>query len=257
MPKKTVTLPIPNLSNLSKLSGKNYAPVLVVLLIIASFLLGILFTKVQYLENGQGTVNTAGTVANDTTDTTAQVPTGPVDVKEGHLPVLGQEDAKVTIIEFSDFQCPFCEQLWKETLPQIKKEYVETGKVKFAYRHYPLDFHANAEKAAEASECANEQGKFWEMHDKLFENQAKWESQGAADALTTFASLADEIGISGANLKSCVESGKFEKTVKDDLAEGTTVGVQGTPATYINGLLVSGAQPYSAFKTIIDQELAK
>ncbi|MBI4098212.1 MAG: DsbA family protein [Candidatus Levybacteria bacterium] len=254
MPKKTVTLPIPNLSNLSKLSGKNYAPVLVVLLIIASFLLGILFTKVQYLENGQGTVNTAGTVANDTT---AQVPTGPVDVKEGHLPVLGQEDAKVTIIEFSDFQCPFCEQLWKETLPQIKKEYVETGKVKFAYRHYPLDFHANAEKAAEASECANEQGKFWEMHDKLFENQAKWESQGAADALTTFASLADEVGISGANLKSCVESGKFEKTVKDDLAEGTTVGVQGTPATYINGLLVSGAQPYSAFKTIIDQELAK
>jgi len=219
--KKRLPVSLPPL----KLNSKLYLPLLVVLLVVAAYLLGILTTK---------------------------------EIGIGHLPILGNKGAKVTIVEFSDFQCPFCSSLWKDTLPQIKKDYIDTGKVKFAYRHYPLvAIHPNAQKAAEASECANEQGKFWEYHDKLFENQSEWEGQAAADALTSFASYADTIGINGATLKSCVDSGKFADAVTKDADEGTTAGVNGTPATYVNGLLVSGAQPYSAFKTIIDQELSK
>lgn len=106
---------------------------------------------------------------------TAPLTTQKVTVNDGHLPVLGKKDAKVTIVEFSDFQCPFCKQFFSETLPQLKKEYIDTGKVKLFYRQFPLtSIHPNAQIAAEAAECANEQGKFWEYHDILFTNQASW-----------------------------------------------------------------------------------
>lgn len=240
-------------SNFTKYKPKSYTPVLATLLVVAAFLLGILFTKVQYLEKGQGT-----TVTTDAGQDSGQpTVTEKVDVDPGHLPVLGDKDAKITLVEFSDFQCPFCASFGKDTLPQIKKDYVDTGKVKLAYRHFPLDFHANAQKAAEASECANEQGKFWEYHDKLFETQSAWESQSATEALTTFSSYADELGISGANLRSCVESAKYEKAVKDDLAAGGEAGVSGTPTTYVNGYAVVGAVPYANIKAKIDEELAK
>src|SRR3989344_6166493 len=97
--------------------------------------------------------------------------TGTVQVKDGHLPILGSKDAKVTLIEFSDFECPFCRNFYKDTELSIRKEYVDTGKVKMLYRHYPLPFHPSAMPFAIASECANEQGKFWEMHDKIFTSQ--------------------------------------------------------------------------------------
>lgn len=99
-----------------------------------------------------------------------------VNVDPGHLPAQGKDNAKVTIVEFSDFQCPYCESFFTTTYAQIKKDYVDTGKVKVFYRHYPLPFHANAQIAAEAAECANEQGKFWDFHDILFKNQKQWET---------------------------------------------------------------------------------
>lgn len=97
--------------------------------------------------------------------------TGTVQVTNGHLPVLGKNDAKVTLIEFSDFECPYCRSFYKDTELQIRKDYIDTGKVKLFYRHYPLPFHPSAMPFAIASECANEQGKFWEMHDKIFSAQ--------------------------------------------------------------------------------------
>ncbi len=98
-----------------------------------------------------------------------------MEVAKGHLPVLGNDDAKITIIEFSDFQCPFCKQFYTDTLPQLKSEYLDTGKAQLTFRHYPLtSIHPNAETAHRASECANEQGKFWEYHDLLFETQDSW-----------------------------------------------------------------------------------
>lgn len=243
-----VTIPVPKKINLIYVLGA--------LLIVASFLIGMLFTEVKYLKNGGSTAVLDASDVADTGDSTA--PVGPVDVEPGDLPILGNKDAKVEVVEFSDFQCPFCKSLYDEALVQIKKDYVDTGKIKFSYRHYPLEsIHPNAKKAAEASECANEQGKFWEFHDQLFENQADWESLSSADAVNKFSEYAGTVGIDGATLAECVNSGRMAKQVEDDLADGTKAGVDGTPATFINGMMISGAAPYDDFKKEIEKQLAK
>lgn len=232
----------------------NVTYILFFFLIIAAFLIGVLFTQVQFLKNGTGTLGASTAVG--TNDTPSQAPTI-VKVGNGHLPVLGNKNAKVTLVEFSDFQCPFCEQLFQESLPQIKKDYVDTGKVKIVYRQFPLvTIHPNAQKAAEAAECANAQGKFWDYHDQLFQNQAEWESLDAAGALDKFVGYANNLGLDGQALAECVNSGKMAATIQKDVDEGSKVGVDGTPASFVNGMLISGAVPYSDFKAAIDQALA-
>ncbi len=234
----------------------NMVYVLGLLLIVASFLLGMLITKVQYLENG--VLGAKDVTVNADDGSTPTAPTGPVDVENGDLPILGDKDAKVTIVEFSDFQCPFCKSLFDDAFVQIKKDYVDTGKVKFAYRHYPLtSIHPNAQKAAEAAECANAQGNFWDYHDELFKNQADWESLDSTAAQAKFAEYATALGLNGDTLASCVSSGEMADRVKKDLDAGTAAGVDGTPATYINGMMISGAAPYADFKAEIDKQLAK
>ena len=224
------------------------------LLIVASFLIGVLITKVSYLEGGSG--NTTSNNSAGLGD--IQQPSGPVDVSQGHLPILGKSNAKVKIIEFSDFQCPFCKSLFDDSLAQIKKDYVDSGKASFAYRHYPLTtIHANAQKAAEASECANEQNKFWEYHDELFINQAEWESLESTQAQAKFVEYAGTLGLDTANFDECLTSAKFEDAVNKDTADGTKAGVSGTPATFINGIIVEGAVPYANFKAEIEKALAK
>lgn len=238
-------------SLLSKLLKINIVYILGALLLVASFLIGVLITKVSYLE-GNG-----GTTATQPTDESGAIEiTGPVDVEEGHLPVLGNKDAKVTIIEFSDFQCPFCKTLFDESLAQIKKDYVDTGKAKFAYRHYPLNsIHPNAQITAEASECANEQGKFWEYHDQLFTYQSDWETLSGEELNTKLSEYATAVGIDGAALLSCVTSNKYADKVEEDIAAGNEIGVDGTPATFINGIRISGAVPYEEFKAEIEKAL--
>ncbi|MBP9716332.1 MAG: DsbA family protein [Candidatus Levybacteria bacterium] len=238
-------------SLLSKILKINIVYILGFLLLVASFLIGVLITKVSYLE-GNG-----GTAVTEPTDDTGPVEiTGPVDVSEGHLPVLGNKDAKVTIIEFSDFQCPFCKTLFDESLAQIKKDYVDTGKAKFAYRHYPLtSIHPNAQKTAEATECANEQGKFWEYHDQLFTYQADWETLTGEALDSKLNEYAVAVGIDGTELLECVTSNKFADKVGEDISAGNEIGVDGTPATFINGIKISGAVPYEEFKAEIERAL--
>lgn len=249
---RQVSFRVPSLS----LPRSNYTPILVVLLIVASFLLGILFTKVQYLEGGG---NTAGNTANTGTVPSAPTPPpGPVDVDPGHLPALGSEDAKVTVIEFSDFQCPFCKSLFETSLPQLKSEYIDTGKVKFHYRHYPLTaIHPNAMKSAIASECANDQDRFWDYHDKLFTSQDEWANLATTAASDKFKEYASGLGLNTGNFNSCLDSDKFKDQVDQDLSDGTAAGVNGTPATFVNGILISGAVPFDQFKTQIDAALAE
>ncbi len=255
---RSIKIKRPSLSFLASITTRllkiNIVYLLGFLLIIASFLIGVLITKVSYLEKGSN-----ATLTEDLTgQTQPQQPSGPVDVSRGHLPILGDENAKVTVVEFSDFQCPFCKALFDESLPQIKKDYVETGKVKFAYRHYPISsIHPNAQKAAEASECANEQKKFWDYHDQLFINQADWESLDTTAALAKFTEFAGSLGLDTAKFGQCLSSGKFEGAVSKDLSDGTAAGVSGTPATFINGIIVEGAVPYEQFKAQIEQELAE
>ena len=242
--------------------SSQYTPILIVLLLVASFLLGALTTKISYLEK----VGVAGTTSNNS-PSTAQgqrspnqpVPQGAkVDVKQGQLPPLGNKNAKVTIVEFTDFQCPFCKRFFDDALVSIKKEYIDTGKAKLAIRHFPLTaIHPNAFAAGEASECANEQGKFWEYHDLLFKDQTKWESQTGNDAKNTFISSAEGLGLNSGVFTSCLSSGKYKANVDKDLSDGQTAGVSGTPTFYINGQQLVGAQPLASFKTVIDQELSK
>lgn len=162
---------------------------------------------------------------------------------------LGSPNAKVVMIEYSDFECPFCGKMFLETLPKLKENFIKTGKVKFIYRHFPLrSIHQYAQKAAEASECAGEQGKFWEYHDYLFEKQ---NSLG----IESFKLWAKELGLNSGQFDSCLDSGKYISRVDVDYNEGLALGINGTPATFINGKLISGAVPYVEFERMINEEL--
>lgn len=180
---------------------------------------------------------------------------GAVKVSADDDPFLGEKNAPVTIIEFSDFQCPFCRSFWKETLPLLKSNYIDTGKVRFVYRDFPLSFHPSSHLAAEAGECADEQGKFWKMHDQIFHQQ---DQQGQGTIQFSKADLikaAGQIGLETAKFNQCLDSGKYKTEVDKDLADGSTAGVSGTPAFFINGRLLIGAQPFSAFQEVINREL--
>jgi len=174
-----------------------------------------------------------------------------VEVNEDDDPFLGSENAKITIIEFSDYQCPFCRRFWTDSLPQLKEEYINTGKVKFVYRDFPLSsIHPAAQAGAEAAECAKDQGKYWEMHDKLFQEQSRLGS----DDLKKWAA---EIGLNGQEFNQCFDSRKYKSEVEKDHSDGVKAGVTGTPTFFINGRKVVGAVQYQTLKSIIEEELNK
>jgi protein-disulfide isomerase len=162
-------------------------------------------------------------------------------------PAKGPANAPVTIVEFSDFQCPFCSRA-NATVDQVMKAYGD--KVRLVFRDYPLPFHENAQKAAEASHCAEEQGKFWEMYDKLFSNQQ-------ALKVEDLKKYAGQLGLDQKKFDECLDSGKMAAAVKKNADDGAEAGVEGTPAFFINGHLISGAQPFEEFKRVIDKELTK
>lgn len=166
---------------------------------------------------------------------------------EAKGPSKGPANAKVTIVTFSEYECPFCSR-GKSVIEEVLKDYPE--KVKVVFRDYPLPMHANAPKAAEAAHCADEQGKFWEMHDKLFANQK-------ALSVENLKEYAKELSLDMTKFATCLDSGQKAKIVADNQKAGSDLGVSGTPAFFINGILLSGAQPLKAFKEIIDAELAK
>ncbi|MBI4037211.1 DsbA family protein [Candidatus Daviesbacteria bacterium] len=210
--------------------------------------------KPQILKTG---TNQAANLPANNTPPVAQPTAAPgakVNVEAGHLPAKGNPAAKVSIIEFADFQCPFCERFFSQVGQNIIKDYVDTGKAKFSFRHYAF-LGQESTWAAEASECANEQGKFWEYHDYLYNHQGQ-ENSGAfaKDKLEGFAQT---LGLNTEQFKNCLETDKYADKVKADLADGQKAGVNGTPATFINGQLISGAAPYANFKIAIDGELAK
>lgn len=162
-------------------------------------------------------------------------------------PVLGPPDAPVTIVEFSDFQCPFCKRFKDNTLDRILSTY--RGKVRYVYRDFPLNIHPYAQKAAEAAECADEQGRFWEFHDLLFERQP-------ALAVASLKRYAAQLGLDTVAFNHCLDSGRYASEVHEDYADGIQYGVTGTPGFFINGQKLIGAKPFSIFQQIIDAELA-
>ena len=166
-------------------------------------------------------------------------------IAKADRPSKGPATATVEIVEFSDFQCPFCLNAFP-TVNQVLSTYGD--RIRFVYRHYPLPNHPAARPAAEAAQCAYEQGKFWEYHDRLFGNQAL-----LADAdLKQHAAV---LGLDAAQFNACYDSQKYKADVDTDIRAGDEAGVSGTPAFFINGRMLSGAQPFEAFKRIIDEEL--
>jgi protein-disulfide isomerase len=170
-----------------------------------------------------------------------------VPVETGDAPSRGNPKAPVTIVEFSDFQCPYCVRA-RPVVTRVRQEYGD--KVRWVFRHFPLDFHAQAEKSGEAAACAGEQGKFWEMHDLLWENTSKLQ---VADLKAHAATL----GLDGATFGACLDSGRYASRIEADTEAGRGYGVSGTPAFFVNGRPLVGAQPFEAFAQVIDDELAR
>jgi protein-disulfide isomerase len=163
-------------------------------------------------------------------------------------PALGPANAPVTLIEFSDFQCPFCQRV-APTLKQIKATYGD--RVRIVWKDFPLtQIHPQAFDAAQAGNCASEQGKFWEFHDQLFANQAALEPE----FLKKYAAAT---GMDGAAFSTCLDSAKFQPRVQQALTVGGRLGISSTPTTFVNGRMISGAQPYEAFAAVIDEELER
>lgn len=169
----------------------------------------------------------------------------PVSIDIGKSPILGKADAPVTIIEFSDFQCPYCGR-GKDTMKEVAKAYPE--QVKIVFKHLPLPFHPQAKPAARASIAAHRQDKFWEMHDKLFENQKNLSDE-------TYMALAKELGLDMEQFKKDFNDPEVAKMVDTDAALAAKLGVQGTPGFFVNGVQVRGAQPFPQFKILIDRWL--
>ena len=194
--------------------------------------------------------------SNEEQNTTAEptpTPTNPqqalkIQVSVDDDPSKGSNDAPVTIIEFSDFECSFCARFYLQTLPQIEENYIQTGKVRFVYRDYPLRFHKHAKMAAEASECAKEQDKYWEYHDILYENQNALDNESLKQ-------YAKDLGLDITEFNECLDSGKMAQEVEKDFQDGVSYGIKGTPTFFINEIKVVGAQPYEVFQQIIEQEL--
>ena len=244
-------------SEVDKLKSTNKT--LIIALIIGSFFLGSLTNKVATLEKS----TTPTIAAGDAKQAPSAGNAAPSAVTEKPKPISaadhirGNKNAKITLIEYSDLECPFCQKFHPVTL-ELLKTYGD--KIKLVFRHYPLPFHANAQKEAEASECIAELGGsdvFWKYIDTIFERTT---ATGTGFALEKLGPLAAELGVNQQQFQSCLDSGKYEKLVKDSIAEGQKAGVNGTPSTFVldskgNSQIVVGAQPIDAFKTIIDKSL--
>jgi len=168
---------------------------------------------------------------------------------------MGDPNAPVKIIEYSDFQCPYCARFWQNTEPALVEAYVSTGKVYFEYRSVGLFLGAESKRAAEAAYCAGDQGKFWEMHDVIFANQGAVENGGAYQDARLVA-FADELGLDLAQFKDCFNNNKYAARVDQDGLEASQAGVSATPSFLINGKLMEGAQPFAEFQKQIDVILA-
>lgn len=232
----------------------------VVALTLCAFAVGLLYGKVSVYEKNGGSALNQGAVA----DPNAQAPAEEkLQLNEDEWNTVladakyakGDNTAPVTIVEFTDYQCPFCARFFEDSYGQIMSEYVDTGKVRYISRDLPLSFHANAENAALAARCAGDQNKYFEMHDELFRTQAAWSE--LPDPKAEFSKAAGTIGLNASTFASCYDSGKYRQAIADDLALAAQMGASGTPTFFINGVKLVGAQPFATFKQTIDTALAQ
>ena len=232
-------------------------PILVSLLVIAAFIGGSQWTVWQFGKQ-VNQVPKAGQQGEENTqpeESEAQVlgEQSQQAMVQGATVVKGNPGAKVTIVEFSEYQCPYCARYANDTLIQIMNTYGDN--IYYVWRDLPLGFHQNAVPAALAARCAGDQGKYWEMHDQLFINQADWTKE--ENPQTTFANYALAIGLDVNQFTTCVQNQTFKSEIENDLQLGRQLGVQATPTFFINGQKVAGAHPFEVFKAAIEKALSE
>jgi protein-disulfide isomerase len=233
-------------------------------LVVLAFMVGILVGYVAWGRGGAAAVAAnPQTAANDVAQAAGDVITAPTaqpqyvryEIPTDGYPSLGPADAPITIVEFSDYQCPFCSRFHDETYQALLDAY--PNQIRFVYRNLPLSFHQNAQMSAEAALCAGDQNKYWEMHDVLFSNQASLNNaEGTKLDQTAYNGYAEGLGLDVTTFEDCMTSHKFAQFIDDDMAFSQGLGVQSTPTFFINGLAIVGAQPLANFKELIDKELA-
>ena len=244
--------------------------ILVILLVIVAFLVVSMFwTRIRSLEQGKVPEKTAQASPSPGTPQQPGAILGKEDINKiesGGAAVKGKDDTPITIVEFSEYLCPYCAEYVgfdsvpskpideEKTYQQIIKDYVDTGKVRYIFRDFPV--HGEKAKAiAEAAYCAGEQDEYWQYHDLLFERQRElYETEDLRSLLETLA-LGMNLDVEG--FSSCLADNEFGKVIDDNYQLGQSVGVGGTPTFFINGQKITGAQPFANFKRIIDAELAK
>jgi protein-disulfide isomerase len=237
---------------------------LVAVVAVAAFFAGSYFSNLDSDTVTQSELNDAISKLESKIGSAQQAPSQlpqPVKISLDNDPIRGDPNAPITIVEFSDFQCPFCARFHVQTLPLIMEEYIDTGKVNLVYRDFPIQsIHPNALPAAVAAECANEQGKYWEYHDTLFEKQSGWSRLDSNTALATFSQYATDIDLEQQQFDSCLGSGKYLEEVQGDLSDGRDYDITGTPGFFIGNeeigfVKLNGAQPFDSFQRIIDAQL--
>lgn len=237
-------------------------------IIIGSILIALSILLSNGIINIQGiTIPGQSTRGNEQSLTPQASPpedNGVVAVSIDDDPFLGDKNAKLTVIEFSDFECPFCKRSFDDMIPSLKKDYIDKGLVKLVYRDLPLDFHQNAHKESQAAECARDQGgnsTFFKYHDEIFKRTT---SNGTGLALDQLPIIATDLSLNVDQFKECLDSNKYKDEVDKDIADAQKAGATGTPSWFIgkttsdgliDGTKIVGAQPYNIFKTIIDQKL--
>ncbi len=210
-------------------------------------LLGIVILGVAFFVLGDK--SPTGNVIQQPGQVLPTEPTAKITVDTNGDPVRGDSSAEVTLIEFTDYECPFCQRAALQSIP-VLDQYIESGNLKIITKDYPLPFHAEAQKAAESAHCARDQGgddKYYEMHDLLFE-------QGVVGGVETFKGYASQLGLDATKFSTCLSSDKFASDVQADLAYGAQIGVQGTPAFFMNGRMISGACPAQTFESAYQAE---
>ncbi len=254
----------------SKSTYNNMLKGLLTAVVIAAFFGGLAIGTYDKSDSGLSSEELKEILSEIEITTTApqpvQQPTQPtapriIEVSLDDDPFKGNANAPVTVVEFSDFQCPFCLRFYTQTLPLLEETYIDTGKIKFVYRDLPLDaLHPNARPAHIAAECADEQGEFWEYHDVLFEKQAEWQSLPSSDLQSSLVQFADDLGLQTVTFESCLESQEMADEVNKDALDASSYGISGTPTFFIGNeedgfVKLIGAQPFSAFQLQIDNQL--
>lgn len=234
-------------------------------ILVLGFVMGSLWQENKMLKDGFAKGGAVAQVPGAPAAPGApEAPAGPLSddnwkkVQADPAGIIGNKNAKVTIVEFTDYQCPFCSRHYTQTYGKLKEKYVDTGKVKIIFKDQPLPFHPNAKISANAARCGGDQGGFEKMHDALFANQEAWANLATDGAIAKFGELATAAGLNGSTLMDCVKAGKYNKQVEADGALGlqAEIGASGTPTFFIEKQPVVGAQDISTFEAEIEKALA-